>query len=123
GLASSPGFARRTRAATEATGISRRLPRLLALRLGRSYRSYCGRVRCLGYGGRLFNRFRRRLPCGARFRVVLLEAALFVLAARSASAPCYVVVPLTSTARGPFGLSVTSNSPPSPSRRSAMPSP
>jgi len=35
----------------------------------------------------------------------------------------YVVVRLTFAARGPFGLSATSNSTPSPSRRSAMPSP
>ena len=85
-LASSSGFARRTRAVTEATGIAPRLPRLMVLAPGRSYRFYYGRVRCLGYGGRLLNRFRRRLPCGARFGVVLLEAAVFVLAARAAMA-------------------------------------
>src|SRR5436309_7286387 len=65
----------------------------MALRLGRSYCSYCGRVRCLGYGGRLFNRFRRHLPCGARFRVVLLEAAVFVLCgpSRNGTARCVPV--------------------------------
>src|SRR4051794_41307058 len=87
GFASSTGFARRTRVATEAAGISRRLPWLMRLGLARSCRFCCGRVRCLGRGGRLFNRFRRHLPCGARFGVVLLEAAVFVLAARPAMAP------------------------------------
>src|SRR3954466_10757014 len=57
----------------------------MALGLGRSY-FYCGRVRRLGYGGRLFNRFRGRLPCAIRCRVVLLEAAVLVLAAPAAMA-------------------------------------